>query len=86
MDATWLLELKSSIGLGKATRGVRRQRDAIDEVIVLEWAVRFVLDRRDLSLLYVLFRCIIIRCYVFKIGDLGCSNWRFSGGNDVPAS
>jgi hypothetical protein len=79
VDATWLLELKS-IGICKATRGVRRQRDAIDEVIVLEWAVLFVLDRGDLSLLYVLFRCIIIRCSVFKIGDLGYSNWRFLGG------
>ena len=43
-DAAGLLELVTFISISKAIRGVSWKREAVDEIVVLKWAIRFILD------------------------------------------
>jgi hypothetical protein len=48
-----VLQLATSISIPKAAAGdAGRKREAIDEIVVLEREVMFVLDRSDAGLLY----------------------------------
>jgi hypothetical protein len=70
-----VLRLATSINIPKAARGADSKRKAVDEIVVLKREVMFVLDRRDLGLIYDLLRVIVVRYYC-KFSKDNLATWR----------
>ena len=70
-----MLRLATSINIPKAARDADSKRKAVDEIVVLKRKVMFVLDRRDLGLIYDLLRVIVVRYYC-KVSKDNLARWR----------